>query len=326
MNFAVLATVAVIVAAPPAAPDPLPSWRDRPAKKAITEFVKLVTTKGTKDFVEIPDRIAVFDNDGTLWSEKPLYFHGLFASERMMKVMAVEHPKWNEQQPFKGILEGDFKAALAGIDHPGVALMMISHSGRTTEEFDRDAKEWIKSAKHPRYNRLYTDLVFQPMLEVLCYLRDKEFTNYIVSGGDVDFMKAWVPDVYKIRSEHVIGSTVKKAPEHPNGTQVQVRLNEIESIVDGPGKVKAIKNVLNERQPLMAFGNSDGDLQMLQYTTFGPRQGFGLIVHHTDEDREWAYDRPSLVGKLDEALHLAPGRWTVVDMKKDWKVIYPFQK
>jgi haloacid dehalogenase-like hydrolase len=323
--LSLIANVAVFASAPAFADDSLPSWNDGPAKKAITDFVARATRDSSTDFVPPAERIAVFDNDGTLWSEQPAYFQAMFAFDRI-KAMAPDHPEWKEKQPFKGILEGDLKAALAGGQRSAIELVMPSHSGMTTEEFEAEVKKWLATAKHPRFHRPYTDLVYQPVLEVLAYLRANGFKTYIVSGGGIEFMRPWVSAVYGIPPEHVVGSSGKTRFEIRDGTPVLVKLPEIDFIDDGPGKPAGINRFIG-RRPVMAFGNSDGDLQMFQWTTAGPGPRFSLIVHHTDADREWAYDRASYVGRLDKALDLAPGHgWTVVDMKKDWKVIYPFQK
>jgi hypothetical protein len=325
MKFAELAlvsTVAVAVAATARAADPLPSWNDGPAKKSITDFVARVTRNGSLDFVSPADRIAVFDNDGTLWSEQPAYFQAMFAFDRI-KALAPDHPEWKERQPYKGVLEGDLKAALAGGEQSAIKLVMASHSGMTTEEFEADVKQWLTTAKHPRFKRLYTELVYQPMLEVLAYLRANSFKIYIVSGGGIDFMRPWVATVYGILPEQVIGSSGKTRFEIRDGKPVLVKLPEVDFVDDGPGKPAGIHKFIG-RRPVMAYGNSDGDLQMLQWTTAGRGPRFSLIVHHTDADREWAYDRVSHCGRLDKALDHAPENgWTVVDMKKDWKVIYP---
>jgi phosphoserine phosphatase len=323
--FAFMSTVTALAATPAYADDTLSSWNSGPAKRAITDFVHRVTREGSPDFVPPAERIAVFDNDGTLWSEQPLYFQAMFAMDRIRN-MAPEHPEWKERQPFKGILEGDLHTALAGIEHPAVELMMVSHSGMTTDEFEADVKKWLATAKHPRFERPYTDLAYQPMLEVLAYLRSNGFKTYIVSGGGFEFMRPWVNKVYGIPPEQVIGSSIKTRFEIRGGKPVLVKLPEIDFIDDGPGKPAAIHKFIG-RRPVMAFGNSDGDLQMLQWTTGAPGPRFSLVIHHTDADREWAYDVASRCGKLDKALEIAPvNGWTVVDMKKDWNVIYPFQK
>jgi phosphoglycolate phosphatase-like HAD superfamily hydrolase len=305
--------------------DPLPSWNDGPAKKAITDFVARVTKDGSSDFVAPADRVAVFDNDGTLWTEQPIYVQVAFALDRV-KAMADKHPEWKDKQPFKGILEGDLKAALAGGEKAAAELLAATHTGMTIEEFDAIVQDWIKTAKHPKFDRPYTDLVYQPMLEVLAYLRANGFKTYIVSGGGIEFMRPWVGKVYGIPPEQVVGSSGKLKYEVRDGKPALLKLPEINLIDDGPGKPVGIQQHIG-RRPVMCFGNSDGDFHMLQYTTAGAGPRFGLIVHHTDADREWAYDRQSHIGKLDKALDEAPkAGWTVVDMKAEWKVIYPFQK
>jgi hypothetical protein len=308
-----------------AAADPLPSWNDGPAKKAITDFVAKVTKEGSPDFVAPADRVAVFDNDGTLWSEQPMYFQLAFAIDRV-KALADKHPEWKDKQPFKGILEGDLKTALAGGEKAAVELLAATHTGMTVEEFEQIVLDWVKTAKHPKLGRPYTECVYQPMLEVLAYLRANGFKTFIVSGGGIEFMRPWAGKVYGIPPEQVVGSSGKLKYEVRDGKPVLLKLPEINLIDDGPGKPVGIQQHIG-RRPVMAFGNSDGDFQMLQYTTAGSGPRFGLIVHHTDAEREWAYDRRSHVGKLDKALDEAPkAGWTVVDMKAEWKVIYPFQK
>jgi phosphoglycolate phosphatase-like HAD superfamily hydrolase len=305
--------------------DPLPSWNDGPAKRAITAFVAKVTRDGGPDFVAPADRIAVFDNDGTLWSEQPMYFQLAFALDRV-RALADKHPEWKDKQPFKAVLEGDVKAALAGGEKAIVELIAATHTGMTTNEFHATVLDWVKTARHPRFRRPYTDLVYQPMLEALAYLRANVFKTYIVSGGGIEFMRPWAEAVYGIPPEQVVGSSGKLKYEVRDGKPVLVKLPEVNLIDDGPGKPVGIQQHIG-RRPVMCFGNSDGDFHMLQYTTTGAGPRFGLIVHHTDADREWAYDRTSHVGKLDKALGAAPAAgWTVVDMKAEWKVIYPFQK
>lgn len=317
--------LAALAAGPAVADDPLPSWRDGATKKAITDFVVKVTKEGGPDFVAPADRVAVFDNDGTLWSEQPVYFQLAFALDRV-RALADKHPEWKEQQPFKAVLDGDLKAVLAG-GEPGItALLAATHAGMTTDEFDAVVRDWVKTARHPRFDRPYTDLVYQPMLEVLVCLRANGFKTYIVSGGGVDFMRVWAPAVYGIPPEQIVGSTGKTRFELRDGKPVLVKLPGVEFVDDGPGKPVGIHKFIG-RRPVMCFGNSDGDYHMLRWTTAGAGPRFGLIVHHTDADREWAYDRTSHVGKLAKALDEAPAAgWVVADMKADWKVIYPFQK
>ncbi|MBN2293901.1 MAG: haloacid dehalogenase-like hydrolase [Pirellulales bacterium] len=317
--------VALLAMNPAYAADPLPSWNSGPTKDAIISFVKLVTTKGSPDYVPPAERIATFDNDGTLWSEKPVYFQLIFAIDRI-KQLAPQHPQWKTQQPFKAVIEDD-KESLSKSGMEGIAkLVMASHAGMTTDEFAHIVKGWIGSAKHPRFKRDYTDLVFQPMLELLDYLRANGFSTYIVSGGGVEFLRVWAEQVYGIPPQQVVGSTIKTKFELRDGKPVIVRLPQIDFIDDKDGKPIAINKFIG-RRPIAAFGNSDGDLQMLQWTAAGKGPRFCLLVHHTDAKREWAYDRDSHVGRLDKALDEAKRRgWSVADMKKDWKVIYPFEK
>ena len=317
----------VLAASCPIAAEPagLPSWNDGPAKKAITGFVARVTTQGSKDFVAPAERIAVFDNDGTLWSEQPIYVQLAFALDRV-KALAPQHPEWKETEPYKSVLSGDIKGALAGGEKGIVGLVMATHTGMTTEEFTKTVNEWIATAKHPKTGRLYTEMVYQPMLELLAYLRASGFKTFIVSGGGVEFMRPWVERVYGIPPEHVVGSRGRLKFELRGDQPVLLKLPEIDLVDDGPGKPVGIQQVIG-RRPIAAFGNSDGDRQMLQWTTSGPGPRFGLIVHHTDDAREVAYDRQSAIGKLDKAWDEAAARgWTVVDMKKDWKKVFPFEK
>jgi phosphoserine phosphatase len=308
-----------------AAVDPLPSWNPGPAKDAVLQFVRDVKTPGQPKFVRAEDRIAVFDNDGTLWSERPAYFQLFFALDRV-KALAPNHPEWKTKQPFKAALEGDLKTVFSGGEHALIELVMASHAGNTTEEFEQIVIEWIGTAKHPRFKRPYTDCVFQPMLELLSYLRANGFKTWIVSGGGIEFMRPWVEKVYGIPPEQVIGSSIKTRFEIRDGKPVLVRLPEIDFIDDKGEKPVGIHKFIG-RRPIAAFGNSDGDLQMLQWTAAGSGSHFCLYVHHTDAEREWAYDRKSSIGRLDKGLDEAKAKgWTVVDMKNDWKVIYPFEK
>ena len=302
--------------------DPLPSWNDTPSKQAIIIFVNNVTSKNKPHYVPPEERIAVFDNDGTLWSEQPMYFQLAFVLDRV-KTLADKHPDWKNTQPFKAVLEGDLKTVLAGGEHALLELVMASHAGNTTEEFSQIVKDWLASARHPKTGRLYTEMVFQPMLELLDYLRANDFKTFIVAGGGIEFMRPWTQQVYGIPPEQVIGSSIKTKFEMRNGKPVLKRLPEINFIDDKAGKPVGIHQHIG-RRPIAAFGNSDGDLQMLQWTTTGAGLRFGLIVHHTDANREWVYDRKSHIGKLDKALDEAGSRgWNIVDMKKDWKSIYP---
>ncbi|MGD8875331.1 MAG: HAD family hydrolase [Gammaproteobacteria bacterium] len=302
--------------------DPLPSWNPGPSKTAIIEFVGKVTHDGGPDYVPAEQRIAVLDNDGTLWSEKPFYFQLAFAFDRV-KELAAQHPEWKDRQPFKGVLENDVDAVLAGGEHALLELVMATHAGMTTGEFEQIVTDWISTARHPGTGQLYTAMVYQPMLELLDYLRANGFKTYIVSGGGIEFMRPWVNTVYGVPPEQVIGSSIKVKYELRDGEPVLQRLAEIDFIDDKAGKPVGIHKFIGIR-PVAAFGNSDGDLQMLQWTAAGDGSRFMLLVHHTDAEREYAYDRKSHVGKLDQALDEAGRRgWTVVDMKREWKVVYP---
>jgi len=305
-----------------AADDPLPSWSDGPAKTAIVTFVEAVTTEDSPDFVLADERIAVFDNDGTLWIEQPMYNQLAFALDRI-RALAPQHPKWQEQQPFRAVLENDLEALKASGMEGVVELLMASHAGMTTDEFATIVEDWVASAEHPRFERPYTELVYQPMLELLDYLRDNGFETFIVSGGGIAFMRPWTEEVYGIPPEQVIGTSVETRFEVRDGEPVLVREPKLFFLDDKEGKPVGIQKFIG-RKPIAAFGNSDGDLQMLQYTAGRPGPSFGLIVHHTDAEREWAYDRDSHVGRLDEALKEGRSRgWTLVDMKRDWKTVYP---
>ena len=304
--------------------DPLPSWNSGPAREAIIQFVEDVTDESGPGFVPPAERIAVFDNDGTLWSEQPAYFQLLFAIDRI-RAMAPEHPEWKNTQPFKAVLEGDMNALAASGERGLLELVMASHAGMTTAEFERIVEDWIATARHPRFDRPYTDCVFQPMLELLDYLRANGFKTFIVSGGGIEFMRPWVEEAYGIPPEQVVGSVIKTEFELKDGEPVLIRLPEIDFIDDKAGKPVGIHRFIG-RRPIAAFGNSDGDLQMLQWTAAGDGERLMLIVHHTDDQREWAYDKDSHIGHLDKAMDEAAERgWTVADMKNDWKVIYPFE-
>jgi phosphoserine phosphatase len=303
------------------APDPLPSWNDGVAKKAITGFVAKVTNEGGPDFVPPAERIAVFDNDGTLWSEQPMYAQLAFALDRV-KALAPQHPEWKEKQPFKAALEGDMKTLSAGGEEALVELVMATHAGMTTDEFASIVKDWLATAKNPKTKRPYTEMVFQPMLELLAYMRANGFKTYIVSGGGVEFMRVFSERVYGVPPEQVIGSTGRTKFEVRDGKPVIVRLPQITFIDDKDGKPVAINQIIG-RRPIAAFGNSDGDFQMLEWTTAGAGPRFALYVHHDDAHREWAYDRNSSIGRLDRGLDKATKRgWIVVSMKNDWKQIY----
>jgi phosphoserine phosphatase len=300
----------------------LPSWNDGKARQSIVEFVAKVTKKGSPDFVAPSVRIAVFDNDGTLWAEQPMYFQALFIFDRT-KNLAPQHPQWKDKEPFASVLKGDAKSALAGGEHALLELAMATHAGMTTEEFEKIVADWISTAKHPGTGRLYTEMAYQPMLELLAYLRANGFKTFIVSGGGIEFMRPWAERVYGIPPERVIGSSIKTKFEARGGKPVIVRLPELNFIDDKAGKPAAIQHHIG-RRPIAAFGNSDGDLQMLQWTAAGSGPRFCLIVHHDDARREWAYDRNSHVGRLDKAWDEAVAKgWTVVSMKGDWKRIFP---
>jgi len=307
------------------AQDALPSWRDTGPKKAIVAFVEKVTKEGSADFVPVPERIAVFDNDGTLWAEQPMYFQGLFAFDRV-KELAPEHPEWKGKEPFASLLKGDMKGVAATGEKGLLSLVAATHAGMTTDDFSKAVLNWLASAKHPKTGRPYTEMIYQPMLELLAYLRAHGFKTFIVSGGGIEFMRPWVGKVYGIPPEQVVGSSGKLKLETREGKLVLVKLPEIELIDDKEGKPVGIQSHIG-RRPVMAFGNSDGDLQMLQWTTQGEGARFALLVHHTDADREWAYDRKSHVGQLDKAWDEAVAKgWTVVDMKEDWGSVFPSAK
>lgn len=304
--------------------DPLPSWHEGTSKKSIIDFVENTTTEGSVDFIPVADRIACFDNDGTLWSEQPLYFQLAFALDQV-KTRAPEHPEWKTKQPFKSLLEGDLNNALAGGEKALMEIVMTTHAGVTTEDFDKTVKEWMSTATHPKTGRHFNEMIFQPMVELLDYLRTNGFKTFIVSGGGVDFMRAWVEEAYGIPPDQVVGSSAKVMYEvQDDGTPVLIKLPLLNFIDDKEGKPEGIYQSIGKR-PVFAAGNSDGDYEMLQWTTTAtgyPR--FGLIVHHTDSVREWAYDRQSHIGKLDKGLKDADRyNWILVDMKEDWKQIYP---
>lgn len=305
--------------------DGLPSWNDGPVKRSILDFIARTTTAGGTDFVPVPERIACFDNDGTLWTEQPIYVQIAFAVDRV-KAMAPQHPEWRTLEPFRSVLADD-RAALAALGEKGfIEIIAATHTGLTTDAFARAAVEWLATARHPRFQRLYTDLVYQPMLELLALLRAHQFKTFIVSGGGIEFMRPWTERIYGIPPEQVVGSSgVTRYRLRPDGSPELVKEAKVMFIDDGPGKPEGINQFIG-RRPVFAFGNSDGDQQMLEWTAAGSGARFMGLVHHTDAVREYAYDRPSLVGQLDKAWDEALRRgWTVVDMKRDWKVIYPFE-
>ena len=323
--FMITLVAGMVIASVAMATDALPSWCDGQAKQAIIRFVENVTKEGGTAFVPPAERIAVFDNDGTLWAEQPIYVQLAFALDRV-KALAPAHPEWKDKQPFKAVLEGDLKTVAAGGEHALLELVMATHAGMTTDEFAQAVEDWLATAKHPRINRPYTELVYQPMLELLAYLRANGFKTFIVSGGGIEFMRPWTEKVYGIPPEQVVGSSIETKFELRDGQPVLVRLPEIDFIDDKAGKPVGINRHIG-RRPIAAFGNSDGDLQMLQWATAGPGVRFALIVHHTDADREYAYDRQSSIGRLDKALEEAKAKeWTVVDMAKDWRQVFPFEK
>lgn len=302
--------------------DHLPSWNDTQAKKNIIAYVEDVTDRTGQNYINVNDRIATFDNDGTLWSEQPAYFQLFFAIDRI-KALSGDHPEWKKKQPFKAVLEDDMKTISEGGEKALIELVMASHAGTTTDEFEKIVKDWIKTARHPTKNVPYDQLIYQPMLELLHYLRANNFKTIIVSGGGIEFMRALVQEVYQIPSEQIIGSTIKTEYDYNNGNPVIRRLPEIDFIDDKAGKPVSIHKFIGKK-PVFAAGNSDGDLQMLQWTASNSMKNFELYIHHTDDVREWAYDKDSHIGKLDKGLTEAREKgWTVVDMKNDWKLIYP---
>lgn len=306
--------------------DPLPSWNEGAAKQSIIGFVTRVTSPHGTDFVPIEQRIATFDNDGTLWSEQPVYFQVVFALDRV-RALAAQHPEWTDRQPFSSVLAGDGSVLARLSEKDLLEIVAATHAGMTVAQFENIVLAWMATARHPRFNRPYTDLVFQPMLELLAYLRSNEFRTFIVSGGGIEFMRPWAEKRYGIPPEQVVGSSGGTALRiAADGTPELVKLPKVEFIDDGPGKPVAINRFIG-RRPILAFGNSDGDQQMLEWTAAGSGARFMALVHHTDGRREWAYGRTSSVGKLDKAWDEATRRgWLVVDMKRDWGVIYPFEK
>lgn len=307
------------------AQDPLPSWNNGPAKKAITSFVEKVTRNGSADFVPVADRIATFDNDGTLWAEQPMYFQLIFALDRV-KALAPQHPEWKTKEPFASLLKGDVKGALAGGEQAIAEIVMATHAGMTTVEFEKIVKDWIATAKHPKTGKLYTEMVYQPMLELLAYLRANGFRTFIVSGGGIEFMRPWTENVYGIPPEQVVGSSVQTQYQLSNGTPVLVRLPKIDFIDDKAGKPVGINEHIGKR-PIAAFGNSDGDQQMLQWTQAGGRVRLMMLVHHDDAEREWAYGVQSKIGTFSDALMTEAKKngWTLISMKGDWKRVFPFE-
>jgi len=320
----ILTLVLMLVLAPAASADPLPSWKTGPGKSAILDFVSAVTDVDSPDYVRPEERIAVFDNDGTLWAEQPAYFQLFFAIDRV-RAMAPDHPEWKTTQPFKAALEGDLKGVLASGEKGLFQIVMATHSGMTIEEFRAAAADWFATGRHPTFDKPYTEMVYQPMLELLSYLRESGFKTFIVSGGGIELIRTFSEDVYGIPPEQVVGSVVKANYEVRDGKSVIVREPEIEFVNDKEGKPVGIQKHIG-RRPIAAFGNSDGDFQMLEWTTAGEGRRLGVLIHHTDAEREWAYDRESHLGRLARGLDEAEARgWVVVDMKNDWAKVFAFE-
>lgn len=304
------------------AAEPLPSWNDGPNKKAIISFVEKVTKEGSADFVPVPERIATFDNDGTLWSEQPMYFQLFFAIDRV-KAMAPDHPEWKTKEPFASLLKGDMKGVAASGEKGILEIVAATHAGMSPDEFEKLVTDWLATAKHPKTGKPFTEMIFQPMLELLEYLRENDFKTFIVSGGGIEFMRPWTEKVYGIPPEQVVGSSIKTEYKVIDGKPQIVRLPKIDFVDDKTGKPLGINSHIG-RRPILAAGNSDGDFQMLEWTTSGKGPRLGILIHHTDAEREYAYDRDSHIGKLAKGLDEAPERgWLVVDMKSDWSSIYP---
>ena len=305
--------------------DPLPSWNDGAAKAAIVEFVGKVTKEGGPDFVKPAERIATFDNDGTLWAEQPLYFQFLFAIDRV-KALAPQHPEWKDKEPFASLLKGDVKSALADGEHAIVEILAATHSGMSTDEFNGILTDWLASARHPKTGKPFTDMAYKPMLELLAYLRASGFKTFIVTGGGIEFVRNFAENTYGVPPEQVVGSSGELKFQFRGGKPLLEKLPAVDFVDDGAGKPVGIQMHIG-RRPIAAFGNSDGDLAMLQWTCSGPGPHFCLYVHHTDAEREWAYDRQSAIGQLDKGLDAAADNgWTVVDMKKDWNTVFPSDK
>jgi len=323
---AAAALAAALLLASAQAADPLPSWNDGAAKRSIIDFVGRVTRKGTPDYVAPAARIATFDNDGTLWAEQPMYFQFLFAMDRV-KAMAPQHPEWKDREPFASILKGDMKGALAGGERALMEIVMTTHAGMTTEEFDKTVCDWAATARHPRFNRPYTEMVYQPMLEVLAYLRANGFKTFIVSGGGIEFMRPWVEKAYGIPPEQVVGSSIRTKLEMRDGRPVLVRLPEVDFIDDKAGKPVGINSRIG-RRPIASFGNSDGDREMLEWTQAGLGPRLMVLVRHDDDKREWAYGAESKIGTFSDALAAEAKKdgWTVASMKNDWRKVFAFEK
>jgi phosphoglycolate phosphatase-like HAD superfamily hydrolase len=327
--LAILAAVAFVccgsLPALAAEADPLPSWNEGPTKQSIIDFVTRVTDKGGPDYVAPPERIATFDNDGTLWVEQPLYTQFVFALDRV-KTLAPKHPEWKTTQPFQAVLEGDANAIAAAGEKGIVQIVTATHSGMSTTDFNTIVADWLATAKHPRFKRIYTDLVYQPMLELLTYLRANDFKTFIVSGGGQEFMRVFADETYGVPPEQVVGSTGGTEWQMWDASPILIKMPKVDFVDDGPGKPVGINKFIG-RRPIFAFGNSDGDKEMLEWTAAGDDLRFMGLVHHTDAVREYAYDRDSEVGKLDKALDEAVAKgWTIADMKTDWKTIFPAEK
>jgi len=307
------------------AQDPLPSWNDSPARKSITEFAAKVSKEGSPDFVPVAERIATFDNDGTLWCEQPMYFQLFFALDRV-KTLAPQHPEWKTKEPFASLLKGDVKGALAGGEHAILEIIVATHAGMTTAEFEKIVADWIATAKHPKFKRPYTECIYQPMVELLAYLRANGFKTFIVSGGGIEFMRPWTEKVYGIPPEQVVGSSIKTKYEMRDGKPVLMRLPEMNFIDDKAGKPVGINEHIG-RRPIAAFGNSDGDQQMLEWTQAGSGARLMMLVHHDDAAREFAYGAESKIGTFSDALMVEAKKdgWTVISMKDDWKTIFAFE-
>jgi len=308
------------------AADPLPSWNDGKAKQSVIAFVNKVTKTGSPDFVPKPERIATFDNDGTLWAEQPMYFQLLFALDRV-KALAPQHPEWQTQEPFASLLKGDLKGVMAGGEKALLEIVMATHADMTTEEFEKIVKDWLTTARHPKTGKPYTEMVYQPMLELLAYLRANGFKTFIVSGGGIEFMRPWTEKVYGVPPEQVVGSSIKTKWETRSGKPALVRLPEVNFIDDKTGKPVGINSHIG-RRPIAAFGNSDGDQQMLEWTQAGNGARLMMLVHHDDAKREWAYGPESKIGTFSDALMAEANQqgWTVVSMKNDWKKVFAFEK
>jgi phosphoglycolate phosphatase-like HAD superfamily hydrolase len=321
----ILSALVVALALPAFAQDPLPSWNDTAPKKAIIAFVEKATKPGSPGFVPPAERLATFDNDGTLWAEQPIYFQFEFTRDRV-KALVPQHPEWKTKPPFSKFINTPKEELVEVNEHELMEMIMVAHAGMTTDEFSKIVSDWIATARHPKTGKLFTEMVYQPMLELLAYLRANGFKTFIVSGGGIEFMRPWAEKAYGIPPEQVIGSSGKMKFEMREGKPVLMKLPEINFIDDKEGKPVGIQQHIG-RRPVMAFGNSDGDLQMLQWTAAGSGPRFALLVHHDDAQREWAYDRKSNIGMLDKAWDEAVAKgWTVVSMKEDWKAIFPFER